>query len=81
MSTEALTPRLTPLDEKVLALLPWNPPGVRASWIHTRLKPRYYADKGPSSLDVRLILRGFEYLGIARQANGWWTLTAGKGSA
>jgi hypothetical protein len=71
----SLEPRLTSLDERVLEQLPASPPGVRASAIARTLGPKR-AWSGVPIVDtgqVRLILRGFEHLGRARQRNGWWT--------
>ena len=67
----ALEPRLTKLDERVLAMLPSQPPGVRASRIAKRLRE-------PAS-EVRLILRGFEHLGKVQQRGGWWRSRPQKG--
>jgi hypothetical protein len=74
----ALEPRLTSLDERVLAQLPAERPGLRVGAIARALVPRPSWGRDPGvtpelARDVRLILRGFEHLGRARQRSGWWT--------
>lgn len=69
----ALAPHMTELDERVLALIPRSRPGVQASWIVATLSHTTRSREGVSLLDVRLILRGFEHLGIAQQRGGWWS--------
>lgn len=68
-----LEPTLTPLDERVLAVLRERRTGVRASHvaeiINLRVPP--WKQKTPVD-DVRGILRGFEHLGKASGRGGWW---------
>lgn len=76
--SEALEPRLKPIDEKVLAALPAGQPGWRALWIarkvygRRRVTRREHAEFEALVVDVRLILRGFEHLGKATGRGGWW---------
>ncbi len=69
-----LTPRLTALDERVLAALDPDV-GVRLAKVAARVyRPgRHRAPTTGAELDeLAGILRGLEHLGLVRQAGGWW---------
>lgn len=72
----ALSPTPTPLDRRVLDALPAERPGVRLTAVVATVQPREewrrQAGLGPTSEDVRGILRGFEHLGQATGRGGWW---------
>lgn len=60
----SISPPLTSLDRRVLAMIEHRP-----------RRARYIAEKTRQPLsDIRLILRGLEHLGYVRQSGGWWRL-------
>lgn len=70
--TRALAPTLTPLDERVVALLPSrDDPGVRARAIRQQIRRRI-GGQMVTDAEVRAILRGLEHLGRATGRGGWW---------
>jgi hypothetical protein len=72
----ALVPRLTRLDERVLAALPSEPsePSVRVAAVHHRaVRDGVGAIRHDVTVaDVRGILPGLEHLGLASGRGGWW---------
>lgn len=72
--SEVLAPRLTALDERVLAILRDQQRGVRASYVTSRANGRLdrWSSSRTSDEEVRAILRGFEHLGTAACRGGWW---------
>lgn len=72
--SDALSPRLTALDRRVLDALPVCAPGWRARSVYGVLRTRYRIRD--SLEDIEGILRGFEHLGQARQRGGWWCLSS-----
>lgn len=69
----SLEPSLTPLDERVLAILRAEPVGLRAVRVTEILNRRVPEWRPKTSLeDVRGILRGFEHLGRVSGRGGWW---------
>lgn len=72
--SDALAPRLTALDERVLANLPEN--GAIRTGALARLVYRPGRHRTPTSAaelaELDGILRGLEHLGLARSAGGWW---------
>lgn len=81
--TSALEPRLTALDERVLAALPRaGTRGVRCVRIvdHVHPQSRYEGWAGIRAREmdmreIRGILRGLEHLGKATGRGGWWKRT------
>lgn len=69
----SLEPKLTRLDERVLAKVPVSRPGVRASALLLALPKQFRHGPPPCSLEeLRGILRGFEHLGKVTGRGGWW---------
>lgn len=62
----ALAPRLTALDERVLAEVPADR-SVRLSAVHEAMGRRLATEQ-----EVREILRGLEALGLVSSRWGWW---------
>ncbi len=70
-----LSPRLTPLDERVLAALPSaGETGLRARTVTARVNAKRGRVSAPTEAELREseILRGLECVGRARQDAGWW---------
>jgi hypothetical protein len=82
--SEVLEPRLTRLDERVLAALPRDR-GMRARTVANAVHGREWhwgrwglestsgaAMRRSDMAEVTRILRGLEHLGRAECRNGWW---------
>lgn len=71
---EALDPRLTPLDERVLAIVRERRRGLRASEVAliANLRLGVWSPGRTTPEEVRGILRGFEHLGHVSGRGGWW---------
>ncbi len=67
--SSALTPRLTSLDQCVLAAIPEHG-AVRTRTITEQL------NGSASSQEILGILRGFEHFGQVSCRNGWWRRTS-----
>jgi hypothetical protein len=83
----ALSPKLTPLDERVLAAaqtprrarsiaedMTPKPVGYHPQWCSDELRMRYGRAVEAKLTEVVGVLRGLEHLELVRRSkNGWWT--------
>lgn len=70
LATRPLTPKLRPLDEKILAVL--GDRGMRAEAVAAAVLGMRQRPSPEDVRTVREVLRGLECVGRAEQRGGWW---------